>query len=85
MDNRGQVNLTNVTVTDPMLGRQLNVTNLGIGTNETLYGNYTVTQEDINNNGNGTGTGFLINNVTVFSDQLDPKNATVSDTSTTEP
>ena len=78
VDNRGQVNLTNVTVTDPLLGGQLNVTNLGIGTNETLYGNYTVTQADLNNNGNDTGTGFIINNATVFSDQLGPKNATVS-------
>ncbi len=55
VDNRGQVNLTNVTVTDPLLGGQLNVTNLDIGSNETLYGNYTVTQEDLNNNGNSTG------------------------------
>ena len=76
VDNRGQVNLTNVTVTDPLLGGQLNVTDLGIGSNETLYGNYTVTQADLNNNGNSTG--FIVNNATVFSDQLSPKNATVS-------
>jgi uncharacterized repeat protein (TIGR01451 family) len=76
VDNRGKVNLTNVTVTDPLLGGQLNVTNLGIGSNETLYGNYTVSQDDINSNGNGTG--FIINNVTVVSNQLDPRNATVS-------
>ena len=81
MDNRGQVNLTNVTVTDPMVGIINNVTNLDIGTNETLYGNYTVTQQDINNNGNGTG--FLINNVTVFSEQLDTRNANVSTSNAT--
>jgi uncharacterized repeat protein (TIGR01451 family) len=72
--NGGQVNLTNVTVSDPMLGLT-NVTNLGVGTNETLYGNYTVTQANIDNDGNGTG--FIINNATVLSDQLGPKNATV--------
>jgi uncharacterized repeat protein (TIGR01451 family)/PGF-CTERM protein len=72
--NRGRVDLNNVTVTDPMLGLT-NVTNLGIGTNETLYGNYTVTQANIDNDGNGTG--FIINNATVLSDQLGPKNATV--------
>ncbi len=81
MDNRGQVNLTNITVTDPMIGITNNITNLSIGSNVTLYGNYTVTQEDINNNGNGTG--FLINNVTVFSDQLDPRNANVSTSNAT--
>jgi uncharacterized repeat protein (TIGR01451 family) len=76
VDNGGRVDLTNVTVTDPMLGGLLNVTDLGIGSNETLYGNYTVTQADIDNNGNGTG--FIINNATVDCDQLGSKNATVA-------
>jgi hypothetical protein len=44
VNNTAGMDLTNVTVTDPMLGL-LNVTNLGIGSNETLYGNYTVTQQ----------------------------------------
>jgi len=70
------MDLTNVTVTDPLLGGLLNVTDLGIGSNETLYENYTVTQADIDNNGNGTG--FIINNATVASDQLGPKNATAT-------
>jgi uncharacterized repeat protein (TIGR01451 family) len=76
VNNTAGTPLTNVTVTDPMLGGLLNVTDLGIGNNETLYGNYTVTQADIDNNGNGTG--FIINNATVDSDQLGPKNATVT-------
>ena len=75
VDNGGRVDLTNVTVTDPMLGGILNVTDLGIVSNETLYGNYTVTLADITNNGNGTG--FIINNATVDCDQLGPKNATI--------
>jgi uncharacterized repeat protein (TIGR01451 family) len=76
VENGGQVNLTNIAVTDPMLGGLLNVTDLGIGSNETIYGNYTVTQADIDNNGNVTG--FIINNATVDCDQLGPKNATVT-------
>jgi uncharacterized repeat protein (TIGR01451 family) len=76
VNNTAGMDLTNVTVTDPMLGGLLNVTDLGIGSNETLYGNYTVTQADMNNN--GSGTGFIINNATVDCDQLGPKNATVS-------
>jgi uncharacterized repeat protein (TIGR01451 family) len=74
VDNNGQVNLTNVTVTDPLLGI-LNVTDLGIGNSTIIYGNYTVTQEDMNSN--GSGTGFILNNATVESDQLVPENATV--------
>ena len=74
VNNTAGISLTNVTVTDPMLGGLLNVTDLGIGSNETLYGNYTVTQADIDNYGNGTG--FIINNATVDCDQLGPKNAT---------
>jgi trimeric autotransporter adhesin len=76
VNNTAGMDLTNVTVNDPMLGGILNVTDLGIGSNETLYGNYTVTQADINNNGNGTG--FIINNATVDCDQLGPKNTTVT-------
>jgi uncharacterized repeat protein (TIGR01451 family)/PGF-CTERM protein len=75
VNNNGNVDLTNVTVTDPLIALT-NVTNLGAGTNETLYGNYTVTQADWNSNGNGTG--FIINNATVSSDQLGPKNSTVT-------
>jgi uncharacterized repeat protein (TIGR01451 family) len=76
VNNTAGIPLTNVTVTDPMLGGILNVTNLGIGSNETLYGNYIVTKTDIATNGNWTG--FIINNATVYSDQLDPENATVT-------
>ena len=76
VNNTAGIPLTNVTVTDPLIGGLLNVTNLGVGSNETLYGNYTVTQSDIDNNGNGTG--FIINNATVDCDQLGPKNATVT-------
>jgi uncharacterized repeat protein (TIGR01451 family) len=77
VNNTAEMDLTNVTVTDPMLGGLLlNLTDLGIGSNETVYGNYTVTQADIDNNGNGTG--FIINNATVDCDQLGPKNAIVA-------
>ena len=61
------MDLTNVTVTDPMLGGLLNVTDLGIGSNETLYGNYTVTQADMNNNGSGTASPLTMQLSTVIS------------------
>jgi PKD repeat protein len=76
VNNTGNVDLTNVTVTDPMLGI-LNTTNLGVGRNETIYGNYTVTQTDLDNNGT-FGDGFITNNASVISDQLGPENDTAT-------
>ena len=79
VNNTAEVDLTNVTVSDPMIGIINNVTNLSIGSNETFYGNYTVIQADIDNNGNGTG--FIINNVTVVCDQ----NTTATNATATVP
>jgi hypothetical protein len=76
VNNTAGMDLTNVTVNDPMIGIINNVTDIGIGSNETLYGNYTVTQADIDNNGNGTG--FIVNNATADCDQLGQKNAIVT-------
>jgi uncharacterized repeat protein (TIGR01451 family) len=88
VNNTGNVNLTNVNVTDPLAylnnntvtgldsGEQATPQNnnhtviledLGVGENATIYGNYTVTQEDINSNGT-VGDGFIINNATVVSE-----------------
>ncbi|MGB9928995.1 MAG: beta strand repeat-containing protein, partial [Methanosarcina sp.] len=76
--NTGNVNLTNVTVTDslinltgPILGDDSPTGILDIGETWIFTGNYTATQADINTNGNGTG--FIQNTATVKSDQLDPK------------
>ena len=87
--NNGKVDLTNVTVTDPLIGNFTglaksinNDTVLNAGEIWTYTGNYTVSRLDINNygndaNGTGFGTGFIINNATVTSDQLGPKNSIV--------
>ncbi|WP_052718454.1 DUF11 domain-containing protein [Methanosarcina sp. MTP4] len=76
--NDGNVDITNVTVTDPLLGTLTGPTGddvdtgvLNVGETWTYTGTYTVTQEDINNNGNGDG--FIDNTATVQSDQLQPE------------
>ena len=75
--NEGNVDLTNVTVQDSLISLtgpfESKTTDgiLEVGENWIYEGNYTVTQADINSNGQGQG---LINNiVTVDSDQLEPK------------
>ena len=73
--NDGNVTLENVTVNDPLINLTNNVTVLNAGENLSYTGNYTVTQEDMNSNGNGTG--FINNNATVDCDQLDPQNTSV--------
>ena len=76
--NTGQVNLTNVTVTDslinltgPVSGDNSPTNILNIGEIWTYIGNYTATQSDIEINGNGTGS--IRNIATVTCDQLAPK------------
>src|SRR5674476_546435 len=72
--NDGNIDLTNVTVNDTLIGltgpvqSNSNATNsndtiLQVGENWNYTGNYTVTQEDINSN--GTGTGFINNTAIV--------------------
>ena len=80
--NFKRIHLTNVTVTDPLIWNFTGLTksinnDTFLNTNETwtYTGNYTVSQTYLNNNGNGTG--YITNNATVDSYQLDPKNATV--------
>ena len=78
--NSGNIELTNVTVTDPLINNLIgpissiyNDTVLNVGGSWIYTGNYTVARADItNNNGNG-----LVNNAIVNSDQLGPKNDTV--------
>jgi uncharacterized repeat protein (TIGR01451 family) len=79
VNNTGNINLTNVTVTDPLPGNLTGpagdnpVTGvLEVGENWTFTGTYTVTQADIDSNGGGDG--FINNTATVDCDQLDPKN-----------
>ena len=76
--NDGNIDLTNVSVTDPLLGyltgpaESLNADRiLEVGENWTYTGYYTVTQEDINSNGGGDG--FINNTATVDCDELDPE------------
>src|SRR5665647_1849084 len=57
-NNNETVPVDNVTITDPSFGLN-NVTDFDGGQSRIYTGNYTVTQEDINNN--GTGTGLIIN------------------------
>ena len=72
--NDGNIDLNNVTVTDPLVNNLTgnNDTVLNVTETWTYTGNYTVTQEDLNNNGEGTG--FINNTATVDCDQLDPQN-----------
>ncbi len=82
ISNTGNTNLTNVTVTDSLLGNLTGPVGdnsptgiLNVGEIWIYTGNYTVTQADINSNGGGDG---LINNTaTVDCDELNPKNDTV--------
>ncbi len=73
--NDGNVDLTNVTVNDPLIDNLAgnNDTVLNVRETWTYTGNYTITREDIANN---DGDGF-INNVTVDCDQLDQQNDSI--------
>jgi PKD repeat protein len=74
--NNGNVDLNNVTVTDPLinnLAKPVNDTVLNVGETWTYTGNYNVTQEDLNSNGT-LGDGFITNNATVDCDELGPQN-----------
>ncbi|MHB8101622.1 MAG: beta strand repeat-containing protein [Methanosarcina sp.] len=79
--NDGNIDLTNVNVTDSLIGlagpveSNSNDTILEVGENWTYTGNYTITQEDLNSN--GTGTGFIDNTATVVCDQLGTQNSSV--------
>ena len=77
MSNVGNVDLTNVTLEDTLIiitgpsGDNSPTGILNVGETWTYTGNYTVTQTDINTNGNGTG---VINNTAIVDcNQLDPK------------
>ena len=75
--NNGNIDLNNVTVTDPLVNNLTgnNDTVLNVTETWTYTGNYTVTQEDLNSN--GTGAGFIDNTATVVCDQLGPQNSSV--------
>jgi len=75
--NDGNIDLNNVTVTDPLVNNLTgnNDTVLNVTETWTYTGNYTVTQEDLNSN--GTGAGFIDNTATVVCDQLGPQNSSV--------
>ncbi|AAM31034.1 hypothetical protein MM_1338 [Methanosarcina mazei Go1] len=78
VNNTGNIDLTNVNVTDTLIenltgptgdNEPLNI--LNVGETWTYTGTYTVTQQDINNNGDGDGD--IDNTATVECDQLEPK------------
>src|SRR5665647_1975335 len=90
--NDGNIDLTNVTVNDTLIGltgpvqSNSNATNsndtiLQVGENWNYTGNYTVTQEDINSNGTGTGfinnTAIVTGNYTVTQIDTNNNNTTV--------
>jgi uncharacterized repeat protein (TIGR01451 family) len=76
--NDGNIDLSNVSVNDTLvnltgpIASNSNDLVLDVGENWTYTGNYTVTQDDMNSNGNGTG--FITNNVTVDCDLLGVEN-----------
>ena len=77
--NDGNVDLTNVTVNDPLIDNLdgNNDTVLNVGETWTYTGNYSVTQEDINSNGT-VGDGFIESIASINCDQVGPKNDTVN-------
>lgn len=78
--NTGDVNLTNVTVADPLAnltkssGDQKNPEILNPGETWMYIGNYTVTASDISTNGNGSG--LITNTATVSCSELSSRNST---------
>ncbi|NLD71800.1 MAG: DUF11 domain-containing protein, partial [Chloroflexi bacterium] len=71
--NAGDVTLTNVIVTDPMLGIDQNVGNLAPGASKTVEGTYTVTEGDIPEGLGEEDTSFqIVNTATADSDQTEP-------------
>ncbi|MGB9930140.1 MAG: DUF7507 domain-containing protein [Methanosarcina sp.] len=82
VNNAGNVDLTNVTIADSLTNLTVPVESLTsdnileVGENWTYAGNYTVTQTDLNSNGNGTG--LIENTATVDCTQLEPKSDTVN-------
>jgi uncharacterized repeat protein (TIGR01451 family) len=81
--NDGIFDLNNVTVTDSLIKDKLTLSNSSINNDTVLNageiwtygGNYTITEEDINQNGT-VGDGFIINNATVVCNELGPKTDT---------
>ncbi len=78
VNNTGNVDISNVTVTDPLLWNLTGPTGdnspigiLDVGENWTFTGTYTVLQSDLNSNGDSNG--FINNTATVDSAQLDKK------------
>ena len=85
--NTGNVDLSNVTVTDPLIADLSgptesidNDTVLDVGESWIYTGNYSATQKDINDNGT-LGDGFINNNATVVGNytvtEMDINNNTV--------
>jgi uncharacterized repeat protein (TIGR01451 family) len=68
--NQGSVTLTNVSVADLLTGFTQSVASLAPGVSQTYTTSYTLTQNDLDNNGNGRG--YIENIAVVDSDQTDP-------------
>lgn len=66
--NQGNVTLTNVTVKDPFSGIDDLIASLLPGETKVYNSSYTLTQDDINNNGTG-GSGAIVDTATADSDQ----------------
>ena len=79
--NEGNTNLTGVSVSDPMItlagpiGDEVDKRVLNPGESWKFFGNYTVTQADINSNGNGDG--FIENTAVVSCNELPAENSSV--------
>jgi len=68
--NAGTVTLTNVTVFDDLTGLNQTIASLAPGGNQAYLTSYTLTQADLDTNGNGDG--YIENSTTVDSDQTLP-------------
>jgi PGF-pre-PGF domain-containing protein/uncharacterized repeat protein (TIGR01451 family) len=81
VENKGTLNLTNISVNDSLINltgpvETLNSNDiLEVGEHWHYTGNYTVTQEDLNNNGGGDG--FINNTATVDCTELDAESDSV--------
>jgi gliding motility-associated-like protein/uncharacterized repeat protein (TIGR01451 family) len=68
VENTGNVTLTNITVTDPLIGLNQNIASLGAGQSQTYNGSHSINQTDLNNgsltntaSASGTGPDGTVN------------------------
>src|SRR6185503_12032833 len=70
--NTGDVELTNVQVTDPLTGLSLTIASLKTGASQTFNTSYTLTQADLDGAGNAGPDHTIGNTATVDSEETEP-------------